>query len=104
MQGRNEVEEILEQQAWAERNGLDLAPGAISYLTEEEVTRLSNQRGAYLPPAELLRAHEARTYRDCPIGYEDDPPVNWRLWLLVIGLLVLGLLIAGSRWTVHYQP
>lgn len=84
MQGRMEVEEILEQRAWADRNGVEL--------------------GAAYVPAQALRDHELKTYRDCPIGYEDDPPTNWPLWGLVVVLLVLGLVIAGSQWAHPYRP
>ena len=72
MQGRVEVEEILEQQALADRNGIE--------------------RPVYLPPAEMLRAHELKTYRDCPPDDCNDTlpliPMGWVL--LISGLFTVG--------------
>lgn len=88
MQGQMEVEEILEQKAWADRNGVEL--------------------GAAYTPADALRAHEAKTYRDCPREYEmrDDVFTDMGGRLIVLAtLVVLGALgyfaWSGGNWLAH---
>lgn len=80
MQGRNEVEEILEQEAWAARNGLD-----------RPFSALERPGPVYLPPADMLRAHELKSYRDCPIEYAGEEmqkfqSFGWALLAAVIGV------------------
>lgn len=84
MQGRNEVEEILEQQAWADRNGLDRPFSTLA-------------GGVYLPPAEMLREHELRVYRDWPMEYDKGLPFM-PLWCWAAATMAVGFGLGAWAW------
>lgn len=89
MTARAEIEEMLEQRAWAERAGVDYEP-------------------VYLPPATMLRDHEHRTYRDCPPDDCNDTlpviPLGWVL-LASLAITVFGAITVayfGTKLFAHH--
>lgn len=84
MQGQMEVEEILDQKLWEDRNGLDQEPGA------------------YMPSAKMLREHELKTYRDCPLEYESrDDPMSGGYWVLAILMVAATVAAVVWNWPRH---
>lgn len=104
MTARQEVEEILEQEAWAGRNGLDLYdPQVINTDVADRYQGLDLRPGMlnYVRdrhPAQALAQHEARTYPAAD-AYDELPfvPVAMWKWLLALAaLFVLGIVVTWN--------
>jgi hypothetical protein len=79
---QGQVEELLEQAAWAERNGVD---------------RSDYNNGVYTP-LEAIKASEAERYRDHPPAdaYEELPFLPRWVVLTILGIVGLGLWIGWN--------